>query len=249
MKRLAAFLFVAAAWSDAAMADSLDTLSQFLQGTRSARADFTQTVQLPPRDGQAQRPKVSSGQFAFQRPARFRFDYLRPYPQLLVGDGVTLWVYDPDLSQATARVQEKALASTPVALIAAATDLAALQRDFQLQAQPEQEGLQWVLATPRAREAGVQSLRVGLRLTDRGVAMERLEIQDAMGQRSLLQFPRIEINPAGMNATALRQPRHDHLAGVRAREFLADESLGLGATAVIACKVRNSFIHRARSQH
>ena len=190
--------------TSAAWADSLDTLGQFLQGTRSARADFTQTVQLPPRDGQAQRPKTSSGVFAFQRPARFRFEYQRPYPQVLVGDGTTLWVYDVDLAQVTARAQDKALASTPVALIAAATDLAALQRDFQLQAQPDQDGLHWVLATPRAREAGVQSLRVGLRPGERGVAMERLEILDAMGQRSQLHFTRIEINPAGMGPAAFQ---------------------------------------------
>ena len=114
------------------------------------------------------------------------------------------WVYDADLAQVTARSQDKALASTPVALIAAATDVAALQRDFQLQAQPEQDGLQWVLATPRAREAGVQSLRVGLRAGERGVAMERLEIQDAMGQRSVLQFTRVEINPVGLVAAAFQ---------------------------------------------
>jgi len=188
----------------AALADSLDILGQFLQGTRSARAEFTQTVQLPPRDGQAQRPKVSSGQFSFMRPARFRFEYQRPYPQLLVGDGTTLWVYDVDLAQVTARAQDKALASTPVALIAAATDLSALQRDFQLQAQAEQDGLHWVQATPRVRDSGVQSLRVGLRTAERGVAMERLEIVDAMGQRSLLQFTRIEINPGGLGAAAFQ---------------------------------------------
>jgi outer membrane lipoprotein carrier protein len=204
MKRVAALVLAALAWAGAVHADSLDTLGQFLQGTRSARAEFTQTVQLPPRDGQAQRPKVSSGLFSFQRPARFRFEYQRPYPQLLVGDGTTLWVYDVDLAQVTARTQEKALASTPVALIAAATDLIALQRDFQLLAQPEQDGLQWVQATPRVRESGVQSLRVGLRVVERGVAMERLEIVDAMGQRSLLQFARIEINPAGLGAGAFQ---------------------------------------------
>ena len=202
--RRSALLLSGVMLAGVAMADSLDTLAQFLQGTRSARADFTQTVQGPPRDGQMQRPKTSSGLFAFQRPARFRFEYPRPYPQLLVGDGTTLWVYDVDLAQVTARAQDKALASTPVALIAAATDLTALQRDFQLQAQAEQDGLQWVLATPRAREAGVQSLRVGLRQSERGVAMERLEIQDAMGQRSLLQFTRVEINPVGMNAAAFQ---------------------------------------------
>jgi outer membrane lipoprotein carrier protein len=197
-------LVALAAWLGAVRADSLETLGQFLQGTRSARAEFTQTVQLPPRDGQAQRPKVSNGLFAFQRPARFRFEYQRPYPQLLLGDGTTLWVYDVDLAQVTARPQDKALASTPVALIAAATDLTALQRDFQLLAQPEQDGLHWVQATPRSREAGVQSLRVGLRPGEHGVAMERLEIVDAMGQRSLLQFTRIEINPPGLGAAAFQ---------------------------------------------
>ena len=204
MTRVIALALTVLTWAGAARADSLDTLGQFLQGTRSARAEFTQTVQLPTRDGQAQRPKVSSGVFSFQRPARFRFEYQRPYPQVLVGDGTTLWVYDVDLAQVTARAQEKALASTPVALIAAATDLAALQRDFQLQAQPEQDGLHWVQATPRAREAGVQYLRVGLRAGERGVAMERLEIVDAMGQRSQLQFTRIEINPAGLGPAAFQ---------------------------------------------
>jgi outer membrane lipoprotein carrier protein len=204
MKRRILLAWMALAWTGVTRADSLDTLGQFLQGTRSARAEFTQTVHMPPRDGQAQRPKVSSGQFAFQRPARFRFEYQRPYPQLLVGDGTTLWVYDADLAQVTARGQDKALASTPVALIAAATDLAALQRDFQLQAQPEQDGLHWVLATPRVRDTGVVSLRVGLRAGERGVALERLEIVDAMGQRSQLQFTRIEINPAGLGAASFQ---------------------------------------------
>ena len=65
MKRLAALILAALAWTGLARADSLDTLGQFLQNTRSARAEFTQTVQLPPRDGQAQRPKISSGLFSF----------------------------------------------------------------------------------------------------------------------------------------------------------------------------------------
>ncbi len=204
MKQRIAWAWAVLAFGGPACADSLDTLGQFLQSTRSARAEFTQTVQLPARDGQAQRPKISSGLFSFQRPARFRFEYLRPYPQVLVGDGTTLWVYDVDLAQVTARAQDKALAATPVALIAAATDLAALQRDFQLLALPEQDGLHWVQATPRAREASVQSLRVGLRPGERGVAMERLEITDALGQRSQLQFTRIEINPPGLGPAAFQ---------------------------------------------
>lgn len=65
MKQLAALALAALAWTGLAHADSLDTLGQFLQNTRSARAEFIQTVQLPPRDGQANDPKSPAVCFRF----------------------------------------------------------------------------------------------------------------------------------------------------------------------------------------
>ena len=49
-------------------AGGLDSLDAFIKSTRSGRATFVQTVTAPPKDGQAARPKVSSGTFEFQRP-------------------------------------------------------------------------------------------------------------------------------------------------------------------------------------
>ncbi|MBU3646650.1 MAG: outer membrane lipoprotein chaperone LolA [Limnohabitans sp.] len=184
-----------------ASASSLDTLDAFLKTTRSGRADFTQVVTAPVKSGQTvARKKTSTGQFSFIRPTRFRFDYLKPFPQVLVADGQTLWLYDADLEQVTARKQAQALGSTPAALVATAVDLSALQKEFTLDAQADADGLQWVQATPKNRESAIQSVRLGLRAEGAQVSLAKLEIDDAMGQRSVLSFENFEVNPAGLSA-------------------------------------------------
>ena len=192
--------WVGALWGQTASAGGLDALAQFLAQTRSGRAEFTQTVTPPPKDGQARKGKTSTGQFAFMRPTRFRFDYLKPYVQIIVADGQTLWLYDPDLEQVTARKQAQALGHTPAALIATASEISTLERDFQLQDTGEAEGLQWVLATPKQRDGSLQSVRIGLQASASGVSLVRLDILDQFGQRSQIQFHQFQANPAGLGA-------------------------------------------------
>lgn len=179
---LAASMLAAAAGS--ARADAVDTLRDFVRDVKSGRAEFTQTVSSP--DGA--RRKVSSGSFEFQRPDRFRFAYARPYEQLIVGDGRKVWIYDADLNQVSVRALSQAIGATPAALLAGA----ALERDFVLQAQPAQDGLDWVQATPRVKDGAFQSMRIGFR----GKDLAEVEILDSFGQRSRLQFSRYEANPA-----------------------------------------------------
>lgn len=181
-----------------ALASGLESLEKFLRSAHSGRASFTQVVTAPARDGAASaRSKTSSGSFAFERPGKFRFDYKKPFAQTIVADGKTLWLYDVDLSQVTARAQAQALASTPVVLVAAAADLKALQGDFQLADAPDADGLQWVLATPRQRDTGLQSVRLGLRANAKGqVSLGVLDMLDSFGQRSVLHFADFELNPA-----------------------------------------------------
>jgi outer membrane lipoprotein carrier protein len=185
-----------------AHANSVDTLAQFLKNTHSGRADFHQVVTSPSKAGQPVRSKQSAGSFAFMRPTKFRFEYQKPFPQLIVADGQTLWLYDTDLAQVTARKQSQALNSTPAALIATATDLAALQKDFTLQAQPDADGLQWVQATPNNKESTMSQVRLGLSVSGQQVSLAKLDILDAMGQRSVLTFERFEVNPSGLTAAS-----------------------------------------------
>ena len=113
-----------------AWANGLESLESFVKTVASGRADFTQVVTAPSREGQVARSKTSSGSFEFSRPNRFRFVYRKPFEQTIVADGQTLWLYDVDLNQVTARKQSVVLGSTPAALIAAAPDLRAVQAEF-----------------------------------------------------------------------------------------------------------------------
>lgn len=180
-------------------AGSLESLESFLKTAHSGRAIFSQVVTPPVKVGQTARSKKSSGVFAFIRPTRFRFDYQKPYPLTLVADGSMLWWYDVDLAQVTARSQSQALSSSPAALIATASDLAALQKEFHLQDQSEADGLQWVQATPKIRESSIQSVRIGLRVEGGVANLEKLDILDAMGQRSVISFEYFEANPKNLS--------------------------------------------------
>lgn len=175
-----------------AWAGGMESLESFVKNVRSGRAQFTQTVTPPAKEGESVRNRVSSGSFEFQRPGKFKFDYKKPFAQLIVADGESLWLYDADLNQVTQRKQAQALGSTPAALIAAASDLRALQADFQLEAVPDRDNLQWVKATPKAKDGQLQHVLVGFS----GESLAALEILDSFGQRSMLKFDKFEINPS-----------------------------------------------------
>lgn len=199
MMKLFAIICIAA-YASATWAGGLESLEVFVKTVKTGRADFTQVVTAPAKDGQAPRVKTSSGTFEFARPNRFKFIYQKPFAQSIVADGQTLWLFDADLNQVTARKQALTLGSTPAALIAAAPDLRVLQADFTLTDAPDKDGLQWVAATPKSKDGQLQTVRVGFRVSDpaadKAGGLAALEILDSFGQRSLLTFNRFEVNPA-----------------------------------------------------
>ena len=190
MKQFATFLI--AAYSISAWAGGLERLETFIRTVKTARTDFTQTVTMPAKEGQSARSKTSSGTFEFARPGHFRFVYKKPFEQSIVADGQTLWLYDVDLNQVTARKQSQVLGSTPAALIASAADMRALQADFGLSADADQDGLEWVRAVQKAKDSALQTVRVGFKSGELAV----LEIVDSFGQRSSLRFTAFQTNPA-----------------------------------------------------
>ena len=195
-RRLATAGVMCLATSLAQAQDGLQLLGDFIRSVQSGRAQFSQTVTAPSKDGQVPRAKTSSGTFEFARPNRFRFNYAKPFVQTLVADGQTLWLHDVDLNQVTARPLAQVLQGTPAAVIAAASDLRGLQADFKLSGQPASEGLQWVLAEPRTSGGQIQYIKVGLRASPKGPELVSLDMLDSFGQRSVMRFAQIEANPA-----------------------------------------------------
>ena len=80
------------------------------------------------------------------------------------------------------------LGSTPAALLAGAADV---ERAFELSDAGTREGLEWVEAKPREREAGFERIRLGLGT----VGVQAMELTDHFGQTTLLRFTNIARNP------------------------------------------------------
>jgi outer membrane lipoprotein carrier protein len=173
-------LFVAAA----AHADSIAQFKTFLRTMQSARADFEQKV----RDRSGKVVQDATGSFVFQRPGRFRWTYAKPADQLIVGDGERVWIYDRELSQVTVRRLSRALGSTPAALLAGSSEVEAA---FELSEAGSRDGLDWLEARPKEREAGFERIGVGF-----GPAgLQAMELTDHFGQTTVLRFSHLVRNP------------------------------------------------------
>jgi outer membrane lipoprotein carrier protein len=99
-----------------------------------------------------------------------------------------VWVHDPDLQQVTVRAMDKALGSTPMALLTGQD----FEKDFDVKAQnkPDAESIAWVIATPRTKEGSVfESMRMGFK----GKSLVAVDILDALGQRTLLRFDNLVV--------------------------------------------------------
>jgi outer membrane lipoprotein carrier protein len=165
-------------------AASIDRYREFLNATHSARAAFEQRVY----DRSGKLVQESKGSFVFQRPGKFRWVYDKPADQVIVGDGKRVWIYDRQLNQVTVRKLETALGSTPAALLAGGTGV---EKAFILAEGGEKDGLEWVDATPREREAGFERVRMGF---DKS-GMQAMELTDPFGQTTVLRFSRLQRNP------------------------------------------------------
>lgn len=182
--RAFAAALVVFALAQPAAASSLERFSEFLKGTQSARGGFDQQI----RDRGGRLVQESRGTLAFQRPGKFRWIYEKPYAQVIVGDGQKVWIYDQDLSQVTVKRLDKALGSTPAALLAGSNDVT---RAFDLSDAGQKDGLEWLDARPKDREASFERIRIGFGVS----GLEAMELSDAFGQTTVLRFRSLQRNP------------------------------------------------------
>ena len=165
-------------------AASIDRYKTFLNDTQSARAAFEQKVY----DRNGKLVQQSRGNFVFQRPGRFRWVYDKPADQVIVGDGERVWIDDRQLNQVTVRKLTAALGSTPAALLAGGTGI---EKAFQLSDAGEKDGLEWLDAKPREREAGFESVSMGFNAQ----GLQAMRLTDHFGQTTELRFSKLERNP------------------------------------------------------
>jgi outer membrane lipoprotein carrier protein len=178
-------------FAGAASAGARDDLAAFTKGLKGLQAPFTQQVFDP--NGKLK--ETSSGELALSAPRLFRWEYRKPYEQLIVADGSRVWVYDPDLQQATRRAQGTAEQGSP---LAALIDPAKLDRDYVVAEAGDADGLHWLTLKPRKDGGGgFESARLGFG----NGGLEVMQFIDALGQKSVIDFGAWKRNPSFPDAT------------------------------------------------
>ncbi len=167
-----------------AQASSLERFSDFISQTLTARGEFEQKIF----DQNRKLLQESRGVLAFSRPGKFRWNYVKPYTQLIVGDGSRVWIYDEDLKQVTVKKLDQALGSTPAALLAGNNEA---MRVFRLSDKGAKDGLEWLEALPRDKEGSFERIRMGFGSS----GPEVMELVDSFGQTTVLRFGSFERNP------------------------------------------------------
>ena len=166
-----------------ACASAITDFQTFTSSTQSGRANFEQVV-YDAKGGATQR---TGGTLTFVRPGKFRWTYEKP-AQVIVGDGKKVSFFDQDLNQVIVRKLEQAFSSTPAALLAGKGDI---ENAFTLVASGDADGLNWLDAVPRQKDAGIEKIRIGFAKGQ----LAAMELSDAFGNRTRLSFSKFERNP------------------------------------------------------
>lgn len=180
---LAAALFTAGTLP--AFAGARDDLNAFTRGLKGLDGRFSQQVF----DAKGKLKEQSSGTLSLSAPRLFRWEYAKPYPQLIVADGKHVWIYEPDLQQATKRPQGAEEQNSP---LTALVDPSRLDAQFVVREAGEANGLNWLSLAPKAgTEAGFRSARLGF--SKAGLA--KMQVVDQLGQRTEITFGGWKRNP------------------------------------------------------
>jgi outer membrane lipoprotein carrier protein len=164
-------------------AAAIERFKAFAKGTQTARGSFEQKVY----DRDKRLTQEAKGSFVFNRPGKFRWVYDKPVDQVIVGDGERVWIYDRGLAQVTVRKLARALGSTPAALLAGSTDV---EGAFDLSEAGAKDGIEWLEAKPKDREAGFERIRMGFSAS----GLHTMELTDNFGQTTFLRFTGLQPN-------------------------------------------------------
>ena len=163
-------------------------------GSLDAKFSQTTTTTAPTaaaRPNQGLRPshmnRNYSGTMQVKRPGQFRWETTSPMQQLIVTNGQTVWIYDPDLEQATRQQMDSQVGNTPALLLSGQPDQ--IKKAFRV-TQPNRSVANFVLY-PRSKDSSFESLTIRFQ----GDVPSQMVLQDSLGQKTDIQFSNVKLNP------------------------------------------------------
>ena len=144
-------------------------LNALLEKTTSISAHFEQNT-LDPKGKSLQK---IMGEMQVKRPNLFRWDTTHPFEQHIIANGEVVWVYDPELQQATKQKLDKQVANTPALLLSG-----------------DSKKIATFILKPKAKETVFESLRVSFN----GSTLNSMQLKDSLGQKTDIVFSQVQVN-------------------------------------------------------
>lgn len=184
MRKLLATLLLSASVS--IQAQPIDQLASLLSGYDRFSASFDQLVT----NEQGARGESSTGHFFIERPDRFVWITETPFPQEIISDGEYIWIYDPDLEQATRKSADENTESAPALILNGR--IHELDRRYEVELiEQNRDVIVFELLPKDAQE--MMFSRVVLLFKDS--VLSELLMDDTLGQRSIIQLSAQQLNP------------------------------------------------------
>ena len=158
-------------------------LQQKLNKIRTMQASFKQIISAKNTDN-----SNSSGKMALSKPSHFRWQTLKPMPQLFIADGKRLWIYDEELEQVSVRTQGKNLSGA--AAIFLSDDNQHIGDDFEI-SMIKKGNVDYFNLHAKAERASFSRVE----LVFSGEKIKQIDLFDELGQHTKVAFSDVQLNP------------------------------------------------------
>ncbi|MGH8379327.1 outer membrane lipoprotein chaperone LolA [Pseudomonas sp.] len=160
-------------------------LTQLLEKSRTIEARFSQLTL----DASGTSLQETAGQMSVQRPGLFYWHTDAPQEQVVVSDGKTVTLWDPDLEQATIKKLDQRLTETPALLLSG--DVSKISQSFDITSKEQGDVMDFTLK-PKTKDTLFDSLRLSFR---KGLVND-MQLIDSVGQRTNILFTGVKANVA-----------------------------------------------------
>ena len=161
-----------------------NVLDSFLNGLQTYSAGFKQVIY----DDAGKELEKSDGVFYMRRPGMFHWAYYDPYSQMLISDGVTLWIYDEDLDQVIIKDIANQIGNSPAAILGGNVKINDL---YVVVRMPSKDGIDWLELTPRDIDSEYKTIRLGFQ----NGQLVKMILNDNLGQKNDITFLDPKRNP------------------------------------------------------
>ncbi len=180
-----AFVFLPAAL----LAQDVDTIVARIQikyeNVETLSAEFVQETYIR----SLARSEVSKGKLYFKKPGKMRWDYTAPQKDQVVSDGLTFWIYEPDLAQVIETPARAGTATVAMDFLAGTGDL---KKNFSV-VLVEEKALTYLLGLePREPIEGVK--KISIEVEKPSYLVVKSIIEDHFGGETSISLSQIELN-------------------------------------------------------